>query len=361
MRSMVKARRLSEELGLEPIDLPMGPWPVGDEVGFQLAIVMLRASQEKGRNSRDYVQFDSVRKLRSAFSTVHENSAVAAQDVDVFKGDMGQTFGVTNSNSDSHFFRKFCKGLEKRMGRLVIQNLGIGSEVVCLILDMLEEELGEDELKASRKREITLLGAGFVYLYVAALRGNELFLTERRELCKRISQGEKHPLHPHTVLPLKGLFKGESGERNIIFCLTNKTQSGIPVRKWTERLVNLMIQEKKDSSVGPAFCDESGFALNSSYFDEHLHRMLGIIQTKFPELVDPGVQVTERFYIYRSFRRGSNTRAREMKVDSEVVDLNNRWRKVQMKSGGKPRVTMAALYLELTQVLGSQTEYSKAM
>ncbi len=84
---------------------------------------------------------------------------------------------------------------------------------------------------------------------------------------------------------------------------------------------------------------------------------------RFPELVDPGIQVSERFYIFRSFRRGSNTRAKEMKVDSGVVDLNNRcWRKVQMKSGRKPIMSMAALYLELTQVLGSQTTaYSKAM
>ena len=361
MRSMVKARKLSGELGLEPIDVAMGPWPVGDQVGFQLAIIMLRASQEKGRNSRDYVQYDSIRKLRSAFSTVHENSASAARDVDVFKGDMGQTFGVTNSNSDSYFFRKFCKGLEKRMGRLVIQNLGIGTDLMRILLNMLEEELNEAKLSSVRKREITMLGAGFTYLFVAALRGNELFLTERKELCQRISQGKKNKLHAHTVLPLQGLFKGEVGERNIIFCLSNVTISGIPVRKWAERLVDLLVLEKKNSTVGPAFCDEEGLVLNSTFFDEHLHRMLGIIQIRFPELVDPGIQVSERFYIFRSFRRGSNTRAKEMKVDSGVVDLNNRWRKVQMKSGGKPKMSMAALYLELSQVLGSQTEYSKAM
>jgi len=35
------------------------------------------------------------------------------------------------------------------------------------------------------------------------------------------------------------------------------------------------------------------------------------------------------------------------------MDLNNRWRKVKMKSRGKPKMPMAALNLELTQeVLG---------
>lgn len=98
--------------GLAPINVPIGTWSVNkDEVGFQLATVMLRAaSQEtRGRNSHYYVQYDAIRKLRSAFSsTVHENLASAAMGADVLKGDMGQTFGVTHSNSDSYFFRKFC-------------------------------------------------------------------------------------------------------------------------------------------------------------------------------------------------------------------------------------------------------------
>ncbi len=54
------------------------------------------------------------------FSTVHENSSASAlllEDAD-FKGDIGQVFGVTNSNSDSYFsFRKFCnEGLGKTNG-----------------------------------------------------------------------------------------------------------------------------------------------------------------------------------------------------------------------------------------------------
>lgn len=190
--------RLSEELRLYPlIDLPMVPWPGGDEVGFQLAIVMLRASQEKGRNSRDYVQFDSVRKLRSAFSTAHKNSAAAAQDIDVFKGDMGQTFGVKNSNSDSYFFRKFCKGLEEQWVDWLSKILASDQKsCVCYWICLLKrKEFAETDLKPSRnKREITLLGAGFTYLFVTALRDNELFLAERRELlCKRILHGVKHP------------------------------------------------------------------------------------------------------------------------------------------------------------------------
>ena len=45
-----KGRALSSELDLASVDVPLGPWPVGDQLGFQVAIKLLRALQRKGRN-----------------------------------------------------------------------------------------------------------------------------------------------------------------------------------------------------------------------------------------------------------------------------------------------------------------------
>ena len=33
-----KGKGLSAELGLEPVGMAMGPWPVGDQMGFQVAL-----------------------------------------------------------------------------------------------------------------------------------------------------------------------------------------------------------------------------------------------------------------------------------------------------------------------------------
>ena len=52
---------MSIELGLVPQVLKLGPWPLGDDQGFQTAIEILRASQKKGKNDTNYVQFDTVR------------------------------------------------------------------------------------------------------------------------------------------------------------------------------------------------------------------------------------------------------------------------------------------------------------
>ena len=72
-KNLYKGRKISAEFGLPPVDLPVGPWPVADTCGFQIAIEILRASQNPGRNAASYTQFDSVRKLRSAYLTAYES------------------------------------------------------------------------------------------------------------------------------------------------------------------------------------------------------------------------------------------------------------------------------------------------
>ena len=90
---------------------------------------MLRASQKKGKNDIHYVQFETVRKIRTACSTVYKSSAAAGLHTSTFKGALGNTFAVNWGDMDIRLFRKFMVGLEKRMGRLVVQNSGINVEL----------------------------------------------------------------------------------------------------------------------------------------------------------------------------------------------------------------------------------------
>ena len=70
---------MSNELGLSPIDVNLGPWPVDDNQGTQIAIKILHASQCKGRNNSGYVQFNSVRKLIAAYVNIYQTSPLATQ------------------------------------------------------------------------------------------------------------------------------------------------------------------------------------------------------------------------------------------------------------------------------------------
>ena len=67
--NLLKAKAMSEELGLPPQPLQVGPWPVGDFQGFQTALEMLKASKRPGRNDKSYTQFDTIRKIRAAYQT----------------------------------------------------------------------------------------------------------------------------------------------------------------------------------------------------------------------------------------------------------------------------------------------------
>lgn len=355
-----KAHTMSMELGLPGQPLRMGPWPVDDTVGFQTAIEMLRASQAPGRNAKTYTQFDSIRKIRTSYAVGYENSYHGFKETDVYKGEGGQSFVITRNKTDSRFFRKFMRGLEKRMGRLVIQNLGITHELLSEILQRYDEELATP-VSPERKRWIIVFATGLVILFCAALRGNELFLMEAREFCSRISDGCRHATHPHVVLPFRGRFKGETGERNIIFLLANITFGGIPVRMWCERLSNLLMWEKRNLMTGPAFCDPKGLVLSSSDFDQELHRVLVSIQIDMPDLIDKSISVEDRFSIYRSLRRGATTRATELEIDERIVNMNNRWRKFQNRSGGMPNLPMGELYTDMLGSLKSRTAFSRQL
>ena len=230
-----KAARMSSILDLTPHHVSRDPWPVGDNLGFQVAIEIIRASQEKGRNSPEYVQFDTVRKIRSCYTNAFDSSPVAVLESITFKGDFGKTYHFSKSPLNSLLFRKFMVGLEKRMGRLVYQDLALSTELLMEILSMYEIELASEDVPWSRRRSIVMSGAAFVVLFGGALRGGEVLLLEASELCKRIGDGKSHRTAPHVLVPLMGRFKGENGERNVLLALTSETDNGkIPIRRWVE-------------------------------------------------------------------------------------------------------------------------------
>ena len=105
----------------------MGPWPVVDTCGFQIAIEILRSSQTPGRNDSSYTQFDSVRKLRAACLMTYKSSPARCLNNLSFVSGKGQFSVMMNSKIQSKLFVKFMKGCEKRIGRLVKQDLGISS------------------------------------------------------------------------------------------------------------------------------------------------------------------------------------------------------------------------------------------
>ena len=360
LSQMKKGKGLSAELGLEPVGVTMGPWPVTDQMGFQVAIELLRASQKKGRNDDTYVQFDSIRKIRSAYANVEQTSLRGVERNLLMKGPRGRSFGLNSSATDSIGFRLFMIGCEKRMGRLVIQELGFMVEVVKEMMSGWDRILDSDDVNARQKRDIVVVGEALAVLDGGELRGGEVLLMEASELVKRRLDGRDHPDHPHVVIPLMGRFKNETGERNLLLTLASVTQSGIEIRKWGERLIILLMREGRGNRVGPAICEADSFLMQRWKINGILHEALGRVQTE-TTLIPNDVDVTLKYSMHRSARRGMYTRAREAKVPDIIIESNMRWSKFQKRSGGMPNLPMTELYLEISQALATKTAFSFAL
>ena len=178
MRALSKAKTLSDELGLPPVQLTVGPWPVVDTCGFQIAIEILKSSQRPGRNDSTYTQFDSIRKLRSAYLTIYDSSPARCLENGCLKNDRGQISYFIDSPTQSRLFTMFMHGCEKRMGRMVKQDMGLSFDMLTSLLKLYEEELVEEGMTEERKRMIVLCAGAFTVLFAGTLRGGEVFMLE---------------------------------------------------------------------------------------------------------------------------------------------------------------------------------------
>lgn len=56
----------------------LGPWPVEDSFGMRIAISIVLASQGSGKNVASYTQYDSIRKIGSAYGNHYEATTKSA-------------------------------------------------------------------------------------------------------------------------------------------------------------------------------------------------------------------------------------------------------------------------------------------
>ena len=359
--TLKKAKKCSEQLGFDSVNIKVGPWPVADTCGFQIAIEMLKHSQDSGKNNVNYVQFDSIRKTRSAYANAFDSGPIRCLDNRKLRSDKGQMMSFVSGPTDSKLFTMFMLGCEKRMGRLVKQDLGLSLDMLQAILNLYEEELTSPDILHDRKRFVIICAASFVILWAGALRGGEIFLLEASELVKRRNDGRFNKKNGHVAIPLMGRFKQETGERNLLIVLANKTKSGLHIRKWVDLLTGLLKSEGKDKETGPALCNKDGYMMERGKLNGEFHSILNKVQTSEVGIISVDIIVDERFNVYRSFRRGATTRAKEQGVDEPTIEMNNRWRKWQNKQGGMPNLPMTQLYVEISQILTSKLRFSLSL
>jgi hypothetical protein len=81
----------------------------------------------------------------------------------------------------------------------------------------------------------------------------------------------------------------------------------------------------------------------------------------FPPNVRSIEDLRKKYHAFRSFRRTSDTRATEKKVDPDDVDIINRWKTVEKAKGKRPSRPMRQHYADFSLLLEPFLRNSWAM
>ncbi len=338
-----------------PIELPArGPFPVGDGLGLRVAIGMLTNSLEPGRYSQAYQQFDTIRKLRAAFSNLHMSSLEGVISLRTVGGETAK-MSLASLPTNSIWLERFAEGCLKHMGQEVRQDWALPLPVLHVLLELLEDEWYQAEGWMDKHR-VAITGCFSVVAFCGSFRGNEVFLTDLYGLSKYLVELVDEPF---VIVPLLGKYKGEAHHRYHLTPLAARTDSGLPVRTWIGRLVQ--VQHEIGRNHGPTFGDRYGEILESSFVEGLIADRLQIIKDTRTGVIPNEVNCYEHFGISRSFRRGATSTARARGVDRDAVNLANRWRKFENAKGQQPRLTMQDGYSDIRIMIPELTKFSQAL
>jgi len=332
--------------------------PDFDHCGYEVAVAILLYSRKPGKYSQTHIQFDTIRHLRSSYSNfirASPQSNSTTMSMGDFKGNYQR---LVNDDCGSLFFKKFMEGLKKRMGQDWRPNVAIATPLMIRLLIEVEDKISmaeDDEIK----HDWIVFSTYITISYVISLRGPEGFLLDLAGLNKYA----RNESDEYFIIALLGRVKGEHHDLAHLIPCAIRTKSGIHVRGICERL--RLEKEKRGFVIGPGISDVNGKVWNSSLINDMLHEILTEVfdnhQILFPANIITRDQIPEKYQCFRSFRRGSNTRAINQKIDDKDIEVVNRWRTVEEAQGKRPNRSMMHHYAQLDQLIEPFLRYTREM
>jgi len=335
---------------------PLGPHPTRDTFGMAAAVAMLVKSTQPGKHDPRYTQFETLRKLRAAYSNYYHASAISAETSMTLGRDTAKAT-LTTCPTKNMWFERFAKGCLKRMGQEVRQDLATSIHLMHALQRLLEREW-EDSGEKERVN-LAMIGAYIMIAFTGTFRGHEVFLVDTFGLLKYAREDHVERGERFVVVPLLGRYKTENTEGYHLTPLIARTNSGLEIERWVKRLA--WVKERQGITHGPAFSHHRGEILDERWLELEILERIAVIQQERPDIVKPDVLVHEEYGISRSFRRGATTEARNVKVDEEDIKLMNRWRNFEEAKGRRPRMQMQDHYSDITQSIPSLLRFSKAL
>ena len=356
-RDIQTIRRKSEQLTLDTSRfLPkMGPLPLLDDQGMNLAVCVLLRSLDPGKNEST-IQFSTAQKLKSSFANMWRAS-ISGSDGAVMVRDMAKLFH-SSCPSHSEWFERFCKGMHERMGDKVMQDLGVSIELMHKLMDRFDTKWNNAREDRQRQKAVLFPAVFSIVAFCCALRGEEVPLMRLYETQAHLEEAVNHPTRPHVIVVLMGRMKNEISENNHIMPIVYTTRSGLEPGKWIERMVKWYAEGGIHSGwVFRSKRNEQEKARASDY-EESILSEIAEIQSEFPAIVGQQVNVFDDYGVSRSFRRGSDAHALNVKVAPIDIEINNRWRSIDSAGGKAPRLRMIHHYADLKLLLEARLRYS---
>jgi hypothetical protein len=350
---------MSKTLGFEPPYDPPGPLPSFDHCGYKVAILMVSKSLRPGRHSGSYTQWDTIRKIKSTHSNQSRGGRTANSKSMTMTDSKGSGYDrISTEVCGSLWFQRFSLGCRRRMGQDWRPNRAISNPLMIKLLTLVEYKI-RTAVEFTDRLSYVMAGSYFCFCYVVSLRSPEGLMVDIPGL---IQFGEAST--SHVVIPLLGQVKGEDHTRQHLLHCVNETSSGIHVRKWVSRLKTA--NELLGRSVGPAFVNPSTLIQSSTAeMNETLLELLGEILEEDRDLfavdVRLAIDLQEKYNVFRSFRRGSESRAVERNVSEGDRYIVNRWRRKERAGASKISLTIDQAYVDVSLAIDPFLRYTGAM
>jgi hypothetical protein len=114
--------------------------------------------------------------------------------------------------------------------------------------------------------------------------------------------------------------------------------SGVMAGRWADRLAALLLCGRKNGFI---YVNKRGYQARIGQYDDNFKERLSRARAEKPYLFDLTINIREVYSLGRSLRWGSTSAATNSGVTRDIVELNNRWRKVEQSRGRKPSMSMA--------------------
>ena len=358
-----RVRRLlksSEALGLDGPFKHDGPFPDFDHCGYEVALSMLHRSTRTGRNAKSHLQFDTIREFPTVFGNQLRASPLESSCTLGMVDTKGTYRRFTVNPCSSLWFQRFKEGCRSRMGTDWKPNQALPIVLIKRVLGCIEDKI-EDANGAEELNRWVVAHSFIVIGYVISLRGPEGFLLDLEGLnqfWRRKKEGQSY-----VYICLKGKVKGEIDARCHVIPSVNETSSGINVKQSVFRLITL--KKTQGFTEGPAISDSLGNLLDTHTINDCLIGVLEEIYHLNPEFFPPKVhnigEIKEKFHIYRSLRRSSDSRALDKQVATNDINLVNRWAETERSKGSRPAREMKYHYADISLILQPFLRYTGAM